>query len=406
MKKKKITGFTDYVVGWSLIEIRGFYGEQMLNALKEDGIDVWDIRRVNQELITLRIHTFSAERLFELAEKLPSLRELEVSAVSERGLLSDVLRYKLRAGIAVGLILSAALFFVMTSFIWKLEITGLHIIPEEAFVSSLEELGFSVGSFTFRHNLKQIKFALMEEYDNLAYVTININGCKAEIEVTERIMPPAIDDEKTPCNIYAKKDGEIIVFETYQGKPQTTCFSAVRKGQLLVGGIYDSKIIGYRMVHADAKIMARTRRTFTEFCPYIMTVTEETGRTDEFYELYILGLRINLSFLNKVNFVLYDDISEETELILGEKTVLPVSVIKHTLYEQNEYVVLYDDAAAKQYLTALLDERLRVELHGLEIEDITVEFTETENGVYCTYDCTVIEDICEVREIETEIRDK
>ena len=196
-----------------------------------------------------------------------------------------------------------------------------------------------------------------------------------------------------------------MLIEAYKGAPQVEKYEAVKKGQLLVGGIYNSKVIGYRLVHSDAKILARTRRTYTEFCPYETTELVETGQKDVFYQLKIFGLSINLSFFNKINYVFYESISEETELCLGKKTVLPISIVKTELCEQVERTVTFDEESAKKKISEVFDEKIRIDLHGIEIEEKEELFTVTDEGVYGVLDLTVIEDICEVREIEVEITD-
>ena len=292
----------------------------------------------------------------------------------------------------------------MTSHIWKIEILGLTSLSEEVLLKSLENNGIFIGAMTTGHDFQQLKYNIIQEFDSIAYITVNIHGCKAVVEVDESIIPPDVA-EKAPCNIYAKTDGQIVLMEAYKGDPQVEKFSAVTKGQLLVSGIYNSKVIGYRLVHSDAKIMARTRKTYTEFCPYETTELVETGQEDTFYSLKIFGLSINLSFFNKINYVFYESISEETELCLGKKTVLPISIVKTELCEQVERTVTFDEESAKKKISEVFDEKIRIDLHGIEIEEKEELFTVTDEGVYGVLDLTVIEDICEVREIEVEITD-
>ena len=90
---------------------------------------------------------------------------------------------------------------------------------------------------------------------------------------------------------------------------------------------------------------------------------------------------------------------------MGKDIVLPISIVKTVLYEQKEEVFVYDEKSAQKRIAAALEEKLRIEFHGIEIEDKEELFTVTDEGVYGFFDFTVIEDICEVREIEVEIKD-
>ncbi len=402
--RKTVSEWGDYIVGWNRVEVCGFFVEEFLNAVKNENIEIWDIRKKDQCSISFRIHSFSTEKVFEIADSKQSLREMEIGVVEKCGLIEDILRYKLRSGLLAGVIFSVVMFFVMTSFIWKIEVTGLSSVPEEVLLEALAENGIAIGALTSGHDFQQIKYDIIHDFETIAYITVNIKGCKAEVEVDESILPPKADD-KFPCNILAENDGQILLIEAYKGSPQVKAFDAVRKGQLLVSGVYNSNVIGYRLVHSEAKIMARMRKTYTEFCPYKSSETEETGNTDVFYELKIFGLSINLSFFNKVNYERYESISEETELCIGEDLVLPISLVKTVLYEQQEREVLYDEASATAHIEAVLDEKLRIELHGIEVESFEKKFTSDSEGVYGVYDLTVIDDIGEVREIEVEINE-
>ncbi len=402
--RKTVAEWGDHIVGWRKIEVCGFYVEEFLNAVKNENIEIWELRKKDQCSISFKIHSFSEEKLFEVAESKRSLREMEVTVCESGGLIEDILRYKLRSGLFVGFIFAVVLFFVMTSFIWKIEITGLNSIPEEKLLEALAENGIAIGALTTGHDFQKIKYDIIHDFKNIAYITVNMKGCKAEVEVDESVIPPEID-ETFPCNIVAKNDGQILLIEAYKGIPQVKKYEAVRKGQLLVGGIYNSNVIGYRLVHSEAKIMARMRQTYTEFCPFVSSQIEETGKTDVFYELKIFGLNIDLSFFKKNNYGKYESISEETELRIGEDLVLPISLVKTVVYEQNEKPVVHDEDSATAYIESVLNEKMRIALHGIEVESIEKRFSVDENGVYGVYDLTVIDDICEVREIEVEIKE-
>lgn len=402
--KKTVSEWGDYIVGWQKVEVCGFYVEEFLNAVKNENIEIWDIRKKDQCSISFKAHSFSIEKIFDIAESAQSLREMEIFVTEKVGLIEDILRYKLRSGILAGAIFAVVMFVVMTSFIWKIEITGLSSVPEEVLLKALAENGIAIGALTTGHDFQQIKYDIIHDFETIAYITVNMKGCKAEVEVDERVEPPVADD-KFPCNIVAASDGQIVQIEAYKGQPQVEKFEAVRKGQLLVSGVYNSKVIGYRLVHSEAKIMGRMRKTYTEFCPFESVEIEETGNTDVFYELKIFGLSVNLSFFNKVNYDCYESISEETELRIGDGIVLPVSLVKTVLYEQKEREVLYDEASATAHIEAVLDEKMRIDLHGIEVESFEKNFTSDGEGVYGIYDLTVIDDIGQVREIEVEIRE-
>ena len=401
---KRLNDIGSYIVGWNEVQVQCLYVEDLFNSIKREGIYLWDIVKVNQYTVSFKIFTFSYGSLLELSESFGSRQSIDVQVVDSGGFIEDLIRYKLRTGLLAGFLLSVILLVVMTSFIWKIEISGLDSIPEDMLLDSLAENGIFVGALTSGHDFREIRYNILHDYESIAYITVNIRGCKAEVEVDESIVPPELRDTE-PCNLFAKSDGQIVFIETYQGIPQVKKYEAVRKGELLVSGVYNSKVIGYRLVHADAEIKARTRRTYEEFCSFSSVEIVETGRTDVLYTLKIFGLELELPFFNNIKYEYYEEVSDETDLCIGSNIVLPISLVKTVVYEHEKQDILYTEDEAKAYIEKYLDEIMRIDLHGIEIENAEKSFTVTGDGVYCVYDLTVIEDICEERKIEVEIID-
>lgn len=167
--------------------------------------------------------------------------------------------------------------------------------------------------------------------------------------------------------------------------------------------MYNSNVIGYRLVHAAAKIMAQTRRRYTEYCFFSNVEYEPTGRVDIIYRLNIFGMDFAIPFFNKINYDYYDTVSEESELRVGDNVILPISLVKTYVYEYERKEVVYNEEEAREFIEQILDERLRISLHGLRFENPEKNFFVDELGVLGVFEMIVTEDICEEREIETEI---
>ena len=91
--RKTVAEWGDHIVGWRKIEVCGFYVEEFLNAVKNENIEIWELRKKDQCSISFKIHSFSEEKLFEVAESRRSLREMEVTVCESGGLIEDILRY-------------------------------------------------------------------------------------------------------------------------------------------------------------------------------------------------------------------------------------------------------------------------------------------------------------------------
>jgi similar to stage IV sporulation protein len=287
--KIKVINLVNYLFGYAEFEIHGPFGEEFINLTVQNNIELWNIRRKSSEILTAKVHLYDYKKLAPLAEK---SKETLVLTVKE-GIPRKVYKYRLRYGLLTGFILFFTLLFLMSSFMWSIEVVGVNDISSETVVERLAQYGFKVGSFNGGHDLQELKLLLMRDFDKMAFVTINIKGSRAEVEVTERIMPPPIVPTHVPCNIVAARDGQIIKMETYNGTTTFKAGDAVKKGQLLVSGVLNSTRVGYRMVHAEAKIQARTLRNIKISKEYKKIIPVETGRSQTVYTLKIFNYSIN-----------------------------------------------------------------------------------------------------------------
>ncbi|MDF2686123.1 MAG: yqfD, partial [Clostridia bacterium] len=391
----KVINFVNYLFGYAEFEIHGPFGEDFINLAVQNTIELWGIRRKSSEVLTAKVHLYDYKKLPPLAEK---SKETLVLTVKE-GIPRKVYKYRFRYGLLTGFILFFASLFLMSSFMWSIEVVGVNDINSISVIERLAEYGFKVGSFNGGHDLQKLKLLLMRDFDKMAFVTINIKGSRAEVEVTERIMPPPIVPSHIPCNIIAARDGQIVTMETYNGVTTFKAGDAVKKGQLLVSGVLDSTRVGYRMVHAEAKVEARTLRNIKVSKEYKKIIPVETGRSLTVYSLKIFNYSINLSLNSRNLFEKCDIIKESTDLKLGKDIILPVALIKTVYKEINELEYFMSEQELIDDLKAEINELTRIKLQGLNIEDEKLNFKESITGIEADYVCTVIEDITEKREI-------
>ena len=272
-------------------------------------------------------------------------------------------------------------------------------LETEQVLQLLDESGFKVGAPVFLQDYQSLKLMLMREFDNFAFVTINVLGSKAEVEITQRDMPPETIPSHVPCNIIAAEDGQIVTYETYNGIPQYKTGDAVKKGELLVSGVYDSKVIGYRLVHSNAKIMARTLKKINTFVPYQKTETSDTGNEKSFYYFTAFNKTFNLTFSPASPFENFRTETTQDDLSIGDNMVLPLSLGKVSYIEQKDKEKFLTDEEAETEAKRYLDELERLEIHDLIVENKDVNVIKTENGIFCEYVYTIIKDIAQKQEI-------
>lgn len=391
----KFINLVNYLFGYAEFEIHGPFGEDFINLTVHNRIEIWSIRRKSSEVLTAKVHLYDYKKLLPLAQQ----ANVTFVLIGKEGIPKTVYKYRFRYGLLIGFALFFALLFVMSSFIWSIDIVGTANINPDSVIDKLEEYGFKIGSFSSGHDLQELKLLLMRDFDKMAFVTINIKGSKAEVEITDRIMPPEIIPAHIPCNIVAARDGQIVLMETYIGVPSLKVGDAVKKGQLLVSGIFDSTRVGYRMVHAEAKIQARTLRNLRVTGEYNRVIPIETGRTKTVYTLKIFNYSIDLSTNSKNLYENYDIIEENTDLKLGKDIILPIMLTKTTYEEIENIEYNLSESELKDDLKAQISELARINLQGMNVEETKLYYTETISGINAEYVCTVIESIAENKKI-------
>ena len=111
----------------------------------------------------------------------------------------------------------------------------------------------------------------------MVWLTVNIRGCTAHVQVVERQRPPHLytDGEKT--NVVAARDGLVTKVQALDGQAQVLAGTTVTAGQVLISGVVDSDRRGYRLLHGLGQVWARTWYEMSVSVP--LTVQEKERET-------------------------------------------------------------------------------------------------------------------------------
>ena len=83
----------------------------------------------------------------------------------------------------------------------------------------------------------QAKRDILLKVDEIGWLSVNIIGSHANVEVKEKIEKPELEDNPSPCNIKASADGVITKITAGEGMSQVKKGSGVAKGDLLISGV-------------------------------------------------------------------------------------------------------------------------------------------------------------------------
>ena len=153
-------------------------------------------------------------------------------------------------------------------FVWDINVTGQEGLSEKEILKTLEGYGLYMGSYIPNINTARLENELVIDTDELSYASINLRGTVAEVVVRER-KERDVENISVPSNLVASCDGQIEAIEVRGGVPTVKKGQIVKKGQLLVSGVIDSRAVGYRLVRARGEVYARISRSFTAEIPLV-----------------------------------------------------------------------------------------------------------------------------------------
>lgn len=385
--------FIDDLFGYVRFELWGNNPEDFINLAISEGIELWDLKREKDTL-------YASARIWQIKDVkcLAEKCRLVYTEKSGKGLTRTVKRYRFRYGILTGILILCTFIFIMSRFLWKIEIVGCNLIDQTKLEEKLAEYDVKIGGKADRKDLDDLQLKLLRDFSELAFISINIKGSYAKIEVTEREMPPEVIDQYDPCNIVASGSGQIISVKTYSGVTLCKKDDIVTKGQLLVSGIFDSKYVGFRMVHAKAEITARTEKTISVEKYYNYEGYERTGEEKNYYTVNLIGLSFTFPF-GECDYENFEEINDSSTLKIKDDFYLPMSLEKTTFYKTELVSMTRTPETAEKAAMEEAEEKFRILQTECEIEDYNISVLRDGEKVTVKYYCTVIQDIAAEKEI-------
>ncbi len=194
-----------YFLGSVDIVVEGFFIERFINICKTENIILWSSKIEKGTILRARISKSDFKRIRHIARKTSCRVVLE----NKNGLPFVVKKYKKRKIFAVALLVIAIFCFLVTRFIWNIEISGNDKISKEEILSDLGSYGISIGKLKMNLDLEEIKNEIRLKRDDLAWMGIDIKGTNVIVTVVEAIEKPEIVDENTPSNILSDRTGTV-----------------------------------------------------------------------------------------------------------------------------------------------------------------------------------------------------
>lgn len=308
---------------------------------------------------------------------------IEYTARRTAGIPRLVAKYRRRYGIVIG----AALFFTIIELsgrvIWDFEVTGNKSIPDSEIIAALEANGCRVGSIISDIDFDMLQNDCLIDADRLAWVSVNMDGNLARVEVREKRTVPIeyVPEKGRFANVVAAEDGVVELCLVKNGKRAVEKGDVVKRGELLISGVIDVGEDAVRYEYADGEVLARVYREIESYVPYSRTEKVRTGRKMTEISLKIFGKAINLSPRGSIEWDLYGKIKEEEKLSLPLGIALPVHICRTEYFEETERNAVAGRSEALRLARDGAMRDLSEMSASLEVLSVSESCTEDGNGV-------------------------
>lgn len=378
-----------YIKGYLLIRVEGYSPERFLNACSHRGIELWGLRSAGGAY-----EMYMTLKDFRKIKALSKKTGTKVRVRRRYGLPFFLHRYRRRKLFFAGAFLAVCLVYILTLFIWEIDIRGNLRRTDEALLSFLRSRDVYCGMTAGSVDCDQIADDLRGAYADLVWVSASVHGTRLVIQVKENEHLSAQTGGKAQetegTDLAATQDCTILSIVTRQGTPLVHEGDQVKKGDLLVNGRLDLKndageVTGYRYCKAQADITGEYQISYEDTMERefeIRSYQYERNNLVRQEELFLrAGDRIFSFGRLKNNYQEYDYYVEESQLTVGENFSLPLFWGRRMAVPCSVRRENYTDSQLQQLLSKRFEKACQdIEKKGLEIIENDVKIYTEQNA--------------------------
>ena len=343
------------------IRVESAFPERVLNLCSVRGLAFWDLEWESDTAFTCRISRQDFKELRRAAKSL----DCGITVLRQEGAPYFLLRFRHRQALMIGAVGIGFFMLLGSFFIWDFEITGNETVPEERILRALEEQGVGLGTFGLSLDGEDLRNHILLEIPELSWIAVNVSGCRANVQVRERVVPPELIQDKAPANVVARRPGLILEVHALDGVASVLPGTAVTQGQLLISGVEDLDTVGARVLAGLGSVKARTWYTLTTAIPLTVQEKQYTGKETTGISVVVGKQRLKFFPNSSHDEAKYDKITNNYRgSVLG--IPLPVKLCVETLKFYETAPVKLDLLRAEQMGERILTEQLQtlVEPYG------------------------------------------
>ena len=262
----------NYLRGQVTVEVESAAPERVLNLCAAHGIQFWGLTWLSELRLRATIDRAELPRLRQVLTQTDAV----LTVVRTKGAPEVWRQYRRRYVLLAAAGLLVLVMALGSTHIWAFQVTGNDTVPTETILRTLEKYGVALGARS-RIRQEELRNHVLLELPDVVWLTVNMRGCTAHVQVVERQRPPHLYTDGEITNVVAARDGLVTSVQALDGEAQVMAGSTVTAGQVLISGVVDSDRRGYRLLHGMGQVWARTWYELSVSVP--LTVREKGRET-------------------------------------------------------------------------------------------------------------------------------
>lgn len=389
-----IKNIVRYLTGYIFFELKGINTQEFLSDCLKKNIMLSNISFEENKLIA-----GCTVKDYKEIQKIKT-HKIRRRITKKVGIRFKFYRHRKRWGLYTGIVLMLVSLIVLSRFVWHIDVSGNERVSSNVILQTLSECGFREGIYKGGINATEIENKVLDKLYDLSWISLNLDGSTAHVEVKERRPTPTVLKDKKPSNLVASRDGIIVKMEITKGKPIAQVGSGVVKGEMLVSGLYNDKKDNVILEHSSGKVTARVEvnKTFKISRHGTQKISTEKKIL---YSFVAFNKEFDLSFGGKSNLSKWrSEIKKNNISILGLK--LPFEVVEYTFSrdEIKEHYLSSDEA--KELIKMEIEHFENDELYEAQILKKHITWVAEEENFSAKVGYIVNMDIASQQYIETE----
>lgn len=358
-------------------QVTGLFPERFLNLCAQEALPFWQLEWQDSHSLSLTVPRRWRKKVCQLAEQV----NCQATASQPAGVPFALSKVKRRYGFLLGMTLSVLTVCILSQFILTIEVTGNETVPTAVILAELSRHGVQVGSFGPDIEERVASQESLLNLPELSWMAVNLHGTRAEVIVREKVAKPDIVDRSTPTHVVADATGIITSIQQMEGQAMFEVGDTVIEGEILLSGVIDVEEplyaetdLGYRIVHAEGNVYARTWRILSAEIPLTTEVKTYTGEQYSSWAVTFFNDYREFYKNSGISTEKYDKIKTSYSLPLPGGGTFPLGLQSETYQAYTTETVTLNQEAAQQLLETQLLDRLEGLLDQGEILHTTIEY--------------------------------